>query len=257
METATPPPAHSSRAEQVPYETWRDDHLAGWEQGEHFTLIGPTGSNKTTTALECLLPRRDYVLAFVTKRKDPVIWSLQDQGYDVFRDWKDIPHDVSPRRVLAPRSNGEHDLDGQRECFRAALAAAFRQGGWTVYLDETRYVTELLSLARSTELLWHQGRSEGTTVVACAQRPSHLPLLAYSQATHLGFWKTSDHRDLIRMGEIGGMDRREVAEEVSNLQWNPLSHLGRKYKGKVQAEVLHIHTRENTMTKSLPPVKKF
>lgn len=246
-------------ARQVPRVDYEDlkNRLRGWDQGEHFTLIAPNGGGKTTLATEVLLPQRDYVLAFVTKRKDPVIWDLANQGYDVFRDWKDVPHDVSPRRVLAPRSNGAHDLGGQRETFQRALSAAFRQGGWTVYLDETRYVTELLSLARDCEILWHQGRSEGTTVVACAQRPSHLPLVAYSQAMHLAFWKSRDTRDLKRMSELGGMDRNQVIDQVQSLEWNSLDHLGKKYRRKYQAEILYVDTGDGTMVRSLPPVKKF
>jgi hypothetical protein len=241
------PPAEEW-APRVEYGEWVDS-LDNWSQGEHFTLIGPTGSNKTTTAVEHLLPRRDFVMALVTKRKDPVIWQLADQGYDVFRDWKDVPAEVSPRIVLAPRTKGVEDLGHQRDVFRRALASAFRQGGWTVYLDETRYVTDFLGLARDVELLWHQGRSEGATVVAAAQRPSHLPLLAYSQATHLAFWRNSDLRDLRRVGEIGGQDRDLVAGHVGALQWDAIGD------GRVRAELLHVNTRDGTAVRTLPPVR--
>jgi hypothetical protein len=244
-------------AHRADYDQWRQS--LDWEQGEHFTLIGPTGSGKSTLAVDDLLPRRDYVIALVTKRKDPVVWDLRNRGYDVFRDWQDIPHEVSPRRVIAPPSNGVRDLGGQQEAFASALSAAYRQGGWTVYLDEMRYVTDFLGLARDCELLWHQGRSEGTTVLAGAQRPRHAPLVAYSQATHVAFWKTNDDQDIRRMSEIGGVDRHRLAEVVPSLEWQSLKHLGGKYRKRkaVRAEVLHINTREGEVTRSLPPVKKF
>lgn len=245
--TTVPPPA--STVPRVPYDEWSASLDETWTQGEHFTLIGPTGANKTTTATEHLLPRRKYVLAFVTKRRDPVIWGLEEQGYDVFRDWKDVPAEVSPRRVIAPRTKGVHDLDHQRETFSTALSAAFRQGGWTVYLDEMRYVTDFLGLARDVELLWHQGRSEGTTVVACAQRPRHAPLLAYSQASHLAFWRTGDSQDLRRLGDFGGGAKDQIIQEVGALQWDDLGDR------RIRAELLHLTTRNGNMVRTLPPVK--
>lgn len=244
---ATAPPAPS--VARVEYDDWADSLDETWVQGEHITLVGPTGANKTTTAIEQLLPRRGFVLAFVTKRKDPVVWRLADQGYDVFRDWKDVPAEVSPRIVLAPRSKGAHDLGHQRDVFRSALAAAFRQGGWTVYLDETRYITDFLGLSRDVELLWHQGRSEGTTVIACAQRPRHLPLVAYSQASHHIYWRTGDTQDLKRLGEFGGRNADTVIREVEGLQWDALPDR------RIRAELLHLQTRDGSMVRALPPVR--
>jgi hypothetical protein len=243
-----PPPA-TAPSNRVPYDDWVKSLDSNWVQGEHVTLIGPTGANKTTTAVEHLLPRRGFVIAFVTKRKDPVLWQLAGDGYDVFRDWKDVPAEVSRRIVLAPPTRGVHDLSGQQETFRNALAAAFRQGGWTIYLDETRYITDFLGLKRDVELLWHQGRSEGTTVVACAQRPRHLPLLAYSQASHHIYWRTGDTQDLNRIGEFGGANKDEVIRQVGDLRWDALGDR------RVRAELLHLQTRDGSMVRALPPVK--
>jgi hypothetical protein len=109
-----------------------------------------------------------------------------------------------PRVVLAPKIAGLDSTDHQRAIFRHAMDSAFRQGGWCLYWDECRYLTEFLGLGREAEVLWQQGRSHGLTVVAAAQRPRHIPLVAYDQATHLFLWRTSDEQMLRRLGELAG-----------------------------------------------------
>jgi hypothetical protein len=102
--------------------------------------------------------------------------------------------------------------------FGRALAEIYRAGGWCVVLDETRYITDFLKLARHVELLWLQGRSLNVSMVAAAQRPRHLPLAAYSQASHLYLWNVRDRADVKRLSEISGQaDIRRIQAEVQGL----------------------------------------
>jgi hypothetical protein len=55
------------------------------------------------------------------------------------------------------------------------------------------------------------------SLVCSMQRPAKVPLLAYSQATHLFFWRCNDEADLKRIGGIGGQDSRIIREVVSQL----------------------------------------
>ena len=67
----------------VPRVTW-DEFLKSfrWKQGEHVTLLGPTGQGKTTLAL-AILPRREYVIVFGTKAKDKTLDRLiKEDGYE-------------------------------------------------------------------------------------------------------------------------------------------------------------------------------
>ena len=106
--------------------------------------------------------------------------------------------------MVWPKVDSIDDVPDQAELFRRMLYDAYRAGGWTLYLDEARYLAEYLGLSRQMELLWIQGRSLGVTMIASAQRPRHLPLAAYSQATHLYLWRNTDRQDLRRLSEISG-----------------------------------------------------
>src|SRR3954471_22907642 len=53
-----------------------------FKQGEHCTLVGTTGSGKTTLARELLLPQRDYVVVLGTKAEDDSLYEpLMAQGF--------------------------------------------------------------------------------------------------------------------------------------------------------------------------------
>jgi hypothetical protein len=190
-----------------------------WNQGEHVTLIGPTGCGKTTLSVE-IAERRKYALVLATKPADPVIDAYRAHGYRVTRTWP-VPNG---RWILWPRNEEHGDLPKQREIFGRALADAYRTGGWCIIADETRYVTDFLKLARHMELLWLQGRSLNVSVVALAQRPRHLPLAAYSQASHLYLWNVRDRTDIKRLADIGGrVELRRLAYGLGQLDKH--SHL--------------------------------
>lgn len=230
------------RGEERPPEISWDDFLAfyfDWKQGEHVTLIGPTGRGKTTLAL-AILPQREYVMAIATKQRDPVLYQLESRGYQRVTNIRDTPpKEAIPRIVLeAKLPKGAESVKDQRAQVKEALAFVYIQGGWCVYLDEVRYVTDFLKLGDDVELLWQQGRSAGISVVAAAQRPAWIPLSAFSMATHLFLWRTSDERDLERIGALGAFDSRVIAREVATL--------GRH-------SVLYVNTVEGILVRTQAP----
>ncbi|MGW4205005.1 hypothetical protein [Streptomyces sp. NPDC004726] len=190
-----------------------------WEQGEHVTLVGNTGSGKTTLAQQ-LLPMRDFVVALATKPRDKTMTSLiRTQGYERVREWPP-PHIIgakSRRVVLWPKFERPEDIGPQQAAIDRALRDIFAAGGWTIFADELYYLCKFLGMARLFEVFWSQARSIGITVVGGAQRPAFLPLMAYSQATHLFLYRTTDEVDLKRMGGLGGMDNRLIRETAMRL----------------------------------------
>lgn len=131
------------------------------------------------------------------------------------KTWAVPDADVCPRVLLAPKMAGFDSIDKQREIFRHALDSCWRQGGWTIVLDELRYFTDNLGLRAEVELILMQGRSEHVTLVGGAQRPRHVPLLVYDQAKHIFIGHDNDAQNVKRLAEIGGgINGRQIAEAV-------------------------------------------
>lgn len=185
-----------------------------WRQGEHVTLVGPTGGGKTTLALE-LLDRRDYVAVLGTKPKDPTLSRLMGAGFRRLREWP--PSWGQHRVVVWPEYRKIEDVGRQQVVFDHMLREIFTAQSWCVYVDELHYLCEVLRLDRHLTTFWQQGRSIGISLVASSQRPANIPLAAYSQATHLFFWRTNDERDLKRIGGIGGLSSKVIAQAVAGL----------------------------------------
>lgn len=190
-----------------------------WAQGEHVSLVGPTGGGKSTLAL-ALLPMREHVVVLATKPADATLEQLRhNDGFRKLSAWPP-PRTWPPanRVLLWPRFRRASDQAKQRLVFGQALDDIFASGGWCLYVDELRYVTERLGFSDEMEMFWQQGRSVHLSVVACAQRPAHVPLSMYSQATHLFLWRTNDETDLRRLGGIGFADSKQIRETVARLE---------------------------------------
>lgn len=229
---ATVAPLTDAAFPQVPWEEF-PTHMR-WQQGEHVTMIAPTGEGKTTLARE-LLPLRDFVMVLATKRRDKVLDQFKNDGYVVT---KKPPKAWQERVIVYPPfpKDSSQLFAKHRAVFKEALLAAYANGGWTVYADEVRYLCGRLGLADLFELLLLQGRSLGATVVASTQRPRHIPLEFYDQPTHLFFWRDSDAGNMKRIAEIGGtIDRAQIMARLPQLP---------------QYQFIHVNTRQNTVVES-------
>lgn len=219
---------HEPTALELPWEQFDSEWV--WEQGEHITLVGPTGSGKTTLET-AILPRRDYVVFLSTKRKDDTQERLAGMGYKVIHSPAELHPDVAPLAILRPpwpdNVNAKALKKIHADIFGEALMRVFREGHWTVVMDEARYLTQDLGLSDEAQLLWLQGRSLKISVVAGTQRPRWIPLEAYDQATHLFFWKDRDRQNIDRVSEMAGLSRREVQEIVPRLDRHEMLYASR------------------------------
>lgn len=191
-----------------------------WRQGEHVTLIGPTGAGKTELTIK-LLELRRWVIFLGTKRVDSTQDRLKSMGFHTVKDADGINPQVHNRYIVKPpwprRMSADDIKEAHARVFGDTLHRAFYQTGWTIGVDEGRYVAHRLGLASELELLWLQGRSQYNTLIVNTQRPRFIPLEAYDQASHIFMWRDNDLPNIARVSEMAGLNRQAVVECVPNL----------------------------------------
>ena len=203
---------------EVPVLSW-SEFQDGWEwyQGEHVTAIGPTKSGKTTLFRELLRRARrerthPWQVVVATKRRDEILDTFKPDGFVKLPSWIVHDADTYPKVMFAPPLPSAAQKNVQRDQIREALTSIYRQGGWLVLLDELKHIAGYLKLEADVELLLHQGRSAGITVVSAVQRPRHVPLMAYDQADHIFMWESRDSNIRKRLAEIGGKVNPDLIE---------------------------------------------
>lgn len=200
-----------------------------WRQGEHLTAIAPTGAGKTTL-FEALMPYRKYSIMFGTKKDDALYRQImRREGFKRV----DSIHEIRPwmnKILLWPRHRDSivETLAVQKKAFTEALDVIAKHGGWTVWVDECKYLSEMLGLRTQLTFCLEQLRSIDATVICGAQRPAWLPLSVLSSSSHAFLWKSVYREDAKRLADIGGVDAKAIAEELKTL-------------GK--HEFLYVHTR--------------
>ena len=260
----------------VPWGTF----LSGfrWNQGEHVSLIGPTGHGKTTLAGHLLehppigrfhphsqhpywrtlkqvppesveLPR-PYVVIFANKRRDETAERFLQRGYVRLAQWVDLRpcrrqdpcHDgvYLPRRVLWPKSGQLGKTSSQRAVFERALNRIAEEEGWTLYVDDAVYVldNEMLRLRPEYRDSLYRLRASGITIISGIQRPASVPRELYSQVRHIFFWHTNDEADLDRIQGVGGLSGKRLRGTVMRLQFH---------------ETLYVNTLTEEMVRTQTP----
>lgn len=226
----------SNEAPRIPWDVFLQRELR-WNAGEHFALIGPTGQGKTTMLLN-LLPLHPYVTVFATKPADVTMDRLIRTGYLKMDRWRSLDPRQYPRRVLWPDATRLDSVDRQKDVFHHAFGAIYREGGWTVALDETWYMANTLHLGQDIKLYLLQARALGISLVCATQRPAHVPLEIYDQSSHLMFWRDNDESNLRRLSGISWRSADLVRNVVSNLD---------------RFQVLYVNTRTGRMLRTRCP----
>lgn len=226
----------ATEAPRIPWDKFTRD-VFRWNPGEHVALIGPTGLGKTTM-LNAILPLHKYVVVFATKPRDKSMDDLIRSGYVKLERWRSLDADQYPRRVLWPDASSIDSHESQREVFHDAFMRIYREGNWTVALDETWYVDNILKLGGDIKTYLLQARSLGISLVTATQRPAWVPVEIYSSCTHLMFWRNNDETDLRRISGIGWKSADVIRDLVANLDLY---------------QALYINTRTGQMVRTRCP----
>lgn len=170
-----------------------------WRQGEHVCILGATGTGKTTFAQE-LLKRRSYTIMLVTK-PDTLSWS----GFNVVKTERDIRVKDGHRFRLMPEPSQS------KVEFQSTFDRAWKDGGWTLYLDELFHI-EHQGLRKAAETHLTQGRSKHITVVTGVQRPAWVTRFAFSEPTHIFCFRLGLGEDVKAIGRELGKDYAKQIE---------------------------------------------
>lgn len=193
-----------------------------YRDGEHVTIIGPTGWGKTFLAYELLAatakPKRPAVIFVIKPRDETATAWARAQRIRRLRSWP------PPLRLFRAPERAwllwpEHSFDPDRDdanlyrTFRGAMLDGYKRGNRILFADEPLGLMELEpperrdpNLERYLRMLWQRGRSMKAGLWTATQRPVEIPLAAYSQAHHLFLGRDDDKRARDRYAEIGGVD---------------------------------------------------
>lgn len=230
-----PPPNRSGltemetllNVERIPHKSWQEvkfDIYKRWNptNAPHHSIISLTGGGKSYLATRGLLPMRGWRRTLIIDNKGD-----DDTLRDVGRRVRDIPkRDPWFRKRKEPDSRWyrlmvHEDWNRGREQVKNALAQVYSQGNWTVFVDETRNLTDprvpSLNLRNYVEQIWLRGRSRGVELVSMTQAPRWVPSSFYDQPSFVWIGRINDERAHQRLREIGGLKRQHLGI-IQNLQ---------------------------------------
>lgn len=209
----------SRNGEVIPYDVLMRRFI--WRQGEHVVVVGPTGSGKTVlwqSLLSIRERRHGYIAVLCTKPKDDQLLSLTAKRYRKVIANNNYTDTSYPRLLIWPNSGHLTDTFNQRKQFLTCLEGAWKHGNWTIVLDELRYIADQLNLRKALDVMYLQSRSSGVSLVSVTQRPSWVPLEAFSQSSHLFFFTCRDEYDLKRIQGLGAANSKLVRSMVESLE---------------------------------------
>lgn len=227
-----------------------------FQQGDHMAIIGPTGTGKTHIALEAA-ELRTYVLVVACKPRDPLITDATARGYHLLPGNKlEVPYaDGKPhfkRVVYWPRMPEEQRrkipqhqrIKAERALHKPLVGGALGyvrdNGHWALVLDEGTYICRDLRLQEDVDSALQQFRTLNASIIILGQRPAWMGRYVLSQPTHLFLFNTRNRDDRKALGDISGVDPKEVEAILRTLDRD--SH-----------EVLYIDTRTLNMFRTIAP----
>jgi hypothetical protein len=193
--------------------------------GEHIAAVGDTGTGKTFLVSK-LVALRHYVIVFRTKPDD-----IKFPGFRKAQRASAMDSMYDTRILLAPKH--EHQM---REGY-LMLERVWKEGGWTVVIDELWYIEKMLKLGPYVERLLTQGRSKNVSVIVGMQRPAQISRFAISQCTHLFSFRV-EGRDLMTIKES---TTPRIVEPIQNLTKHSFVYYNRSERFVVTGDAKYLN----------------
>ena len=208
-------------------------HYWDYNAGEHVALIQPTQGGKTHMAGDLLADLSGEIPAtmLVMKPRDRTPAAVTRRlGYREVASWPPPPRwpweTAPPGYTLWPKQSlVDIDADNAhlKEQFRRCLYDVYGKGDQIVFADEVYGLVAELGLATELTMLWTRGSGMGAGLWAATQKPSgtqhggSIPTFMYNSSTHFFLGKDTNETNTKRLGEISGIDAREVSGIVRTL----------------------------------------
>lgn len=200
------------------------------------------------------------MLFVACKPRDPLIAELAAKGYHVtgrmevpYMEVRSGVYEPVFKRVVywprlpegvASKLKAHELLPAEKRLQRPAVASAIgyvrRNGSWCLILDEGTWVCRDLNLQRDVDSALFQFRTLNASVIICGQRPSWMGRYALSSPTHLFLSSTNDREDRKALGDISGVDGKEVEEAIRSLDFK-------------RHEFLYVNTRTRELYRTIAP----
>lgn len=206
--------------ERIPRKSWDEvkfEIFKRWQPKDapHHSIISLSGGGKSYLATRGLLPMRGWRKTLIIDNKGDDE-TLRDVGKRVRQLPKRDPlfHSEKEPDHSWYRLMVYEDWAKAREQCKDALAHCYRQGNWTIFVDETRNLTDpripSLNLRNYVEQIWLRGRSRGVEMVSMTQAPRWVPSSFYDQPSFVWIGRINDERAHQRLREIGGLRRNHL-----------------------------------------------
>jgi hypothetical protein len=217
-----------SRGPEFTVLQWQDFQamfLESHKQGEHVSIVGPTGSGKTVVGLEvCKMvgsrtatnkrPSPVTVLCY-KPRDDTMREILSEKEWPEIRKWP--PSYGQEHCIVWVRKGG---VPRQRAVFIPLLDMIYQEGGQSVYIPEAahfeRKPPDGLGMGGKMTEFWSAARSNKLTVISDTQRPRYVTRSMWTEPAWIVIFPPDDEDDLKSVAALSGR-KMDVYRIVGNL----------------------------------------
>lgn len=201
-------------------------------QSQHVFIAGRTGTGKTFLA-ETYLSSFRNVIALDTKGF--IEWDMA--GYPpIFEKLEDLEKFGEGKAIYRPRPEEMND-----EYYNLFFKWVYERQNTVCYIDELMSVATASSIPFYLKAILTRGRQRNTSCWALTQRPSGIPLITMSEATHYFIFDLQLEEDRDRIRKITGSELFEYTPtEYGKLNGIKKDYLFFYYNYKMDDPTLNI-----------------